>query len=91
MILAAVDLWDILWSLFILFLIVQLAILVFMIVGDIIRSHDLSGAVKALWMIALLVAPLITMFVYLVARGDTVGERTMARHQPPTMPPPALA
>ncbi len=44
---------------------------------DVLRSRDLSGVVKALWMLFLLFVPFIAAVVYLIARGDSMNERRM--------------
>lgn len=51
--------------------------------------HDLSGAREAAWFVALLFIPVITVVVYLVARGDGIGERRLTRTGTPPPPPPA--
>jgi ABC-type multidrug transport system fused ATPase/permease subunit len=51
-----------------------LAISVFL---DIFRSHDLSGMAKALWVAFIIILPYIGVFVYLIARGGTMHERTV--------------
>jgi cellulose synthase/poly-beta-1,6-N-acetylglucosamine synthase-like glycosyltransferase len=55
----------------------------FFILVDLFRSHDMSGWVKAIWIIALLFLPIITMLVYLIVRGPKMQERAMkdAEHQ----------
>jgi membrane protease subunit (stomatin/prohibitin family) len=42
---------------------------------DIFRSHDLSGGVKALWVIFVIILPFLGVFVYLIARGGKMHER----------------
>src|SRR5246127_1786354 len=42
---------------------------------DLFRRHDISGWGKAIWMIALIVFPYITVFVYLIAQGRGIAER----------------
>jgi Short C-terminal domain/Phospholipase_D-nuclease N-terminal len=42
---------------------------------DIFRSHDISGWVKALWVIFVIVLPFLGVFVYLIARGGKMHER----------------
>lgn len=49
--------------------------LVFQIMTDIFRSHDLSGAGKALWILFLFVLPFLGAFIYLIARGGKMHER----------------
>ncbi len=50
-------------------------ILVFHVVLDIFRSHDLSGAGKAVWILFILVLPLLGTLIYVVARGGSMHER----------------
>jgi len=49
--------------------------LVFQIIVDVFRSHDLSGGLKALWMIFIIFLPFLGVFVYLIARGGKMHER----------------
>ena len=53
-------------------------VLVVHIVQDIVRSHDLSGVAKALWVLLLLVLPLLGCLIYLIARGGSMHERHVA-------------
>src|SRR4051794_41011650 len=48
------------------FIWIWLLILVF---ADIFRSHDMSGGVKAIWVLFVIVMPYLGVFVYLIARG----------------------
>ena len=50
-------------------------ILVYHVVVDIFRSHDLSGPAKALWILFILVLPLIGTLVYVLARGGSMQLR----------------
>jgi hypothetical protein len=56
-------------------------ILVFHIMFDIFRSHDLSGPGKALWIIFMLVFPLLGCLVYVVVRGGSMQEREIKAAQ----------
>jgi type VI protein secretion system component VasK len=49
--------------------------LLFWIIWDIFRSRDLSGWAKAGWLILVILLPLIGVLVYLIARGQSMGER----------------
>ena len=55
---------------FLFFIWIWLLISVF---ADIFRSDDLSGWGKALWTIFVIVLPYLGVFVYLIARGKTMG------------------
>jgi hypothetical protein len=45
------------------------------IVLDLFRDRDLSGAAKALWMLALLLFPFIAALAYIVTRGRGMARR----------------
>ena len=49
--------------------------LLFMVLVDIFRSHDIGGLAKALWVIFVIVLPFLGVFVYLIARGGKMHER----------------
>ena len=51
--------------------------LLIMVFSDIFRSHDISGGVKALWCIFVIIVPFLGVFVYLLARGGKMQERNM--------------
>ena len=68
---------SILW--FALFFIwIWLAVSVFV---DIFRSHDLSGFVKALWVVGIIIFPYLGVLIYLIARGGKMHERSMKAAQ----------
>jgi hypothetical protein len=50
-------------------------ILVFHVVLDIFRSHDLSGPAKALWLLFIFVLPLLGTLLYVLIRGGSMHER----------------
>jgi len=62
------------WTIFMIFLWVIWFWVLITIFIDIFRSHDLSGWVKALWFIFILLLPLIGVLVYLIARGGKMHE-----------------
>ena len=65
--------WSFLW--FVMFFIwIWLLIIVF---SDIFRSHDLSGWVKAIWIIFVILVPYLGVLVYLIARGHKMQEHAM--------------
>jgi predicted lipid-binding transport protein (Tim44 family) len=75
MLLAAIDLGDVLWSMLVFFFMVVYFMMLFSILVDLFRSRDLSGWAKAGWIIFLLVLPLVAMLVYLIVRGGSMHER----------------
>ncbi len=44
---------------------------------DIFRSPDLSGWIKALWCIFVIILPFLGVFIYLIARGGKMQERKL--------------
>jgi Short C-terminal domain/Phospholipase_D-nuclease N-terminal len=49
--------------------------LLIIIFTDIFRSHDMSGGVKALWVIFVIVLPFLGILFYLIFRGGSMHER----------------
>ena len=45
--------------------------------SDIFRSRDMGGWGKALWTIFVIVLPFLGVFVYLIARGQSMAERDL--------------
>jgi len=80
-ILANISLGDLIWSLLVAFLMVSYLIVLFSVIVDLFRDDELGGAPKALWIVALLVLPLLTLIVYLIARGDGMAKRSMRQAQ----------
>ena len=59
---------------FLFFIWIWILITVFM---DIFRSPDLSGWMKALWSIFVIILPFLGVFIYLIARGGKMQERKL--------------
>ena len=65
--------WSMLWF-FCFFIWITLLIRVF---ADIFRSHEMSGGVKALWIIFVIVLPYLGVLVYLIARGKEMTQHSI--------------
>jgi hypothetical protein len=65
--------WTIMWV----FLWVMWFMLLFRIFGDIFRDDSLNGWGKAGWSVFCVVLPFLGCFVYLIARGKGMGERSL--------------
>jgi hypothetical protein len=72
---------EFLWSLLIFYFIFFYFLILFRILSDLFSDSDTSGLMKTVWIIALLFLPFITMIVYLITRGKSMAERSLARHQ----------
>ena len=55
--------------------------LLIMIFSDLFRSHDLSGWVKALWVIGIIIFPFLGILLYLIVRGGSMHERAVKQAQ----------
>ena len=73
--------WDFFWLLIWSYLFVACLVVLFHIAADIFRDRELGGFAKALWIIALIVAPLLVALIYLIARGRGMAERQASRAQ----------
>ena len=58
------------------FLVIFIWILI-VVLTDLFRDHELSGWWKAIWAFFLIIAPYISVFIYLIARGKGMRERQM--------------
>jgi hypothetical protein len=66
-------LWSMLWFfMFIIWIWILIAIF-----GDIFRSSDLSGGMKAFWIIFVVILPWLGILIYLIARGSGMQERAI--------------
>ncbi len=79
--LAAYSFGDVMWSMFVFFAWIIFFWLLFTVFGDLFSRHDISGWAKAGWTLLVLVLPYIGIFIYLIANGKSMGERTMQRAQ----------
>ena len=66
---------DLIWTLLIAFGLVMFLVVLFNVVVDLFRDHELSGWWKAAWIILLLFLPLVGTLIYLIARGGGMAER----------------
>ncbi len=70
--------WDFFWLLIWTYIFVAYLMLLFHIFGDVFRDRELGGFAKALWVIFLIVAPFLSVLIYLIARGRGMAERQAA-------------
>ena len=70
--------WDFFWFIISFFLLMAYLTVLFQILTDLFRDRDTSGVAKAVWVFFLIIVPLITSLVYLIARGQGMAERNIA-------------
>jgi Na+-transporting methylmalonyl-CoA/oxaloacetate decarboxylase gamma subunit len=79
--LAATPFWDVFWFIVISFLFLSYLILFFQVVGDLFRDREVSGAMKVIWIVALIVFPFLSLLIYLLTRGKGMAERQAQQAQ----------
>jgi Short C-terminal domain/Phospholipase_D-nuclease N-terminal len=67
---------NVFWTMFEIFAFVIWFWLLFVVLTDVFRSHDLSGWGKAGWTIFVIFLPLIGILTYLIVRGRSMQERS---------------
>lgn len=73
--------WEIIWLILLSFFLLAYLTVLFRIVVDLFRDTSTGGFVKAVWLIALFVLPLLTALVYLVVRGQGMAQRDLAEER----------
>jgi uncharacterized membrane protein len=63
------------------FFFVILIWLLIVVFADLFRRHDISGWIKAIWVIALIVFPFIAVLAYLIFQGRGMAERNVQQAQ----------
>ena len=71
--------WSIIWIVVWSFLFIAYLMIFFRIITDLFSDHEVSGWVKAIWIIALIFVPFLTALIYLIFRGKGMAERQMGR------------
>ncbi|MEU0985970.1 SHOCT domain-containing protein [Streptomyces sp. NPDC005953] len=69
--------WTMLWF----FLWIMWLFLLFKVVGDIFRDHELHGWGKAGWVVLVIVLPYVGVLIYLIVRGKSMGKRDLQAAQ----------
>ncbi len=72
---------DILWTMLIIFAWIIWFTLLFRVIIDIFRRHDINGGGKALWLIFVIILPFLGVFIYLIVDGHGIAERDMKQAQ----------
>lgn len=70
--------WDfIVWTFWFYLVVVCITIFIRVII-DVFRDPELNGWAKALWVLFLVLVPFLAAFIYLVARGGRMAQRSAA-------------
>jgi predicted PurR-regulated permease PerM len=71
--------WDVFWDILWFFFLVIWIMILFSVIMDLFRDHTESGVKKFIWCIFLIFLPFITVFVYVIVRGQGMAQRNMQR------------
>ena len=69
---------EFLWSLLVIFFMIMYFMILFSVVIDLFRNHQMGGFAKALWIIFLIFIPLISLLVYVIVYGKSMAQRQQA-------------
>ncbi len=72
-----IGLFEIIWSIIWLFLMVAWFWVMISVVADIFRSRDLNGFSKAIWIAFVMLIPWLGVLVYLLVRGEKMQEHSI--------------
>jgi hypothetical protein len=72
---------EVLWSMFVLFMWIIWFWLLITVFADLFRDPDTSGVAKAGWSIFVIFLPYLGVFVYLIARGGGMAERSLKQQK----------
>ncbi|MEU6314355.1 SHOCT domain-containing protein [Streptomyces sp. NPDC047014] len=75
------SLLDVFWTMLWFFVWILWLFLLFKVIGDIFRDHELSGWGKAGWLIFCIFLPYLGVLVYVIARGKGMGKRDIKQRQ----------
>jgi hypothetical protein len=70
---------DVMWTMIVFFCWILWFWLLFTVWVDVFRRHDVSGWVKAGWLIFTIVLPFLGVFVYLISQNEGMTERSQAQ------------
>ncbi len=79
MVLADLSAWNVFWDILWFFFLFIWIMILFHILGDLFRDHEESGISKAIWVIALIFLPFLTVLIYLIVRGSGMAQRDAKR------------
>ncbi|HEY5141978.1 MAG TPA: SHOCT domain-containing protein [Solirubrobacteraceae bacterium] len=79
MVLASIGNGSVLLDIVVIFFFVIWIWILVVILSDLFRDHELSGWLKAVWVLFLVFIPFLTALVYLIARGQGMRDRSIAQ------------
>jgi predicted PurR-regulated permease PerM len=72
---------DVLWTMLVFFIWIAWFMILFRVLIDIFRRHDIGGGSKVLWIIFVILLPFLGVFVYIITQSHHMAERDMKQAQ----------
>jgi hypothetical protein len=72
---------DVFWTMLVFFVWVAWFMLLFRVIGDVFRRHDIGGGAKVLWLIFVIALPFLGVFIYLIVENQGMVERNLEQMQ----------
>jgi hypothetical protein len=72
---------EVMWSMFVFMAFIIWFWILITVFADIFRRHDTSGGSKVLWIIFVIVAPFLGVFIYLIANNEGMAQRNVDKMQ----------
>ena len=72
---------DVLWTMLIFFIWIAWFMILFRVLIDIFRRHDIGGGSKVLWIVLVILVPFLGVFIYIVTQSHHMAERDMKQAQ----------
>jgi hypothetical protein len=72
---------EVFWTILIFFGFVFWLVILFNVIGDIFRRHDISGWGKVLWLVAIILVPYLGVFIYLILEHEGLAQRSVQQQQ----------
>lgn len=70
-------LFDLFWTMLLLFLFIAWVTVVISVLGDVLRRDDIGGGLKAMWIFILIAVPWFGVLGYLFTAGDGIAKRRL--------------
>ena len=72
---------DVLWTMLVFFIWIAWFMILFRVLADIFRRHDIGGGSKVLWIAFVILLPFLGVFVYIITQSHHMAERDLKRAQ----------
>ena len=73
----AFSIWNAIWLVLVTYLFVVVLMMLFSVIVDLFRDHELSAFAKVIWVVVLVLLPLLGLLVYVIARGPGMAQRSL--------------